>query len=172
MFKAGDSVIYGTQGVCEIIEICKKNMGRQEKEYYVLKPLNQINTKLFVPTDNKNLTERMHAVMSRKEIDELIEAMPQGETLWIEDDVQRREQYRAILSSGDRKKIAAVIKTLYFEKCRRKEIGKKLHTHDEQILSAAEGLLYNELALVLKIAPEQVIPFLMRETSNQVSLTK
>lgn len=160
MFKVNDTVLYGAQGVCRIDDITEKSLGKSTARYYVLKPVYQENSTIFVPIDNKNLTSRMHGIMSREEINDLIHAMPENETAWIGDDMLRRKQYRDALSGGDRLKIAAVIKALYFEQCRRKQDGKKLHQSDEILLRQAETLLYNELALVLDIKPEQVVPFL------------
>ncbi|MBM6861086.1 CarD family transcriptional regulator, partial [Clostridium saudiense] len=36
MFKVNDYIMYGTTGVCKIIDIKKqKFLGREEKEYYI-----------------------------------------------------------------------------------------------------------------------------------------
>lgn len=160
MFNVNDRVIYGAQGVCTVAQICEKTIGNNTAKYYVLKPVYQENNTIFVPVENEVLTAKMHRVLSGDEIGRLIHTMPDSETIWIDDDLLRRKQYKEILSSGDRYKISAVIKTLYYEQCRRKESGKKLHQHDEVLLRQAETLLYDELALVLNIKPEQVLPFL------------
>ncbi len=61
MFQKGQSVSYGTLGVCKIEGI-----------------------------ENINLTGKMSPVLSKEEIEELIKTMPEGETLWIEDDNKRQ----------------------------------------------------------------------------------
>lgn len=160
MFKIGDTVLYGSQGVCEIAAKEVKEIGKTKREYYVLRPIYQEGSTIFVPADNENLVSKMHAVMSEEEIKELIKALPREDAVFEQDDTLRRNSYREILSSGDRVAIASVIKALYLEQCRRKEAGKKLPLADEQILSRAETLLYNELSLVLNIKPDQVIPFI------------
>ena len=120
MFKVNDRLIYGAQGVCTVAEICEKTIGKNTAKYYVLKPVSQENNTIFVPVENEVLTAKMHRVLQEDEIDRLIHTMPDSETIWIDDDILRRKQYKEILSSGDRYKISAVIKTLYFEQCRRK----------------------------------------------------
>lgn len=166
MFKINDTVIYGAQGVCRVADIVEKNIGGKTAQYYALKPSFQENTTIFVPVDNPKLVLKMHSVLTKEEIGRLIEAMPQSDTEWIEDEALRRKQYKEILSSGDRLKIALMIKSLYLEQQRRKQQGKKLHANDLQLFSRAESLLYNELALVLQITPEQVVPFL----TNRIKL--
>ncbi len=163
MFKAGDTVVYSSQGVCRINEIVTKQVGKTSAEYYLLTPVYQENTTIFVPVDNEKLTCKMRSVLSRGEIDELILAMRECDIDWIKDDIARRRQYTEVLSSGDRLKIAALIKTLYLEQRRRKEAGKKLHIADEQLLKKAQTLLHNELALALQIEPEQVVSFIKEQ---------
>lgn len=160
MFQVNDTILYGTQGVCRISEICDKDFGAGKAAYYVLHPVYQSNSTIFVPVDNEKLTERMRRIMSLDEIKELIKAIPDEETYWIDDDAERRRRYQEMISSGDRRLLVQLIKTLYLEQERRKKDGKKLHQSDEQLLGRAETLLYNELALVLDIKPEQVVPFL------------
>ena len=160
MFKVNDTILYGTQGVCRITEICDKDMGAGLQPYYVLAPVYQNNAKIFVPVGNEVLAARMRRIISPEEINDLIRAIPDEETVWINDDITRRQKYQEMISSGDRLKLVSLIKTLYLEQEKRKEQGKKLHQADEQIFRRAETLLYNELALVLDIKPEQVVPFL------------
>lgn len=163
LFNVGDTVLYGTQGVCKITDITLKQLGKAELKYYCLKPVYQPNNTIFVPVENQALTQRMRRVLSEEEIEELITAMPDEQTVWIENDLERNAKYREMISSGDRHAVVRVIKTLYFKQLERQKCGKRLHINDEILLSQAETLLHNELALVLNITPEQVVPFLMRE---------
>lgn len=168
MFEIGSTVVYGTQGVCTLTGITEKKINGKIIGYYVLKPVYQENNTVFVPIDNEALTSKMRKVMSDSEISELIRDMPEEETIWIEDDLERKNRYRDIIASGDRRELVRVIKTLHFEKERRKASGKKLQLADEQLFKRAETLLYNELALVLDIRPEQVVPFL----TEQINIEK
>ena len=126
MFKINDTVIYGAQGVCRVVDIVDKNIGGKTAQYYALQPFFQENTTIFVPTHNPKLVLKMHSVLTKEEIDRLIDTMPESNTEWIEDEALRRKQYKEILSSGDRLKIALMIKALYLEQQRRKEKGKKI----------------------------------------------
>ncbi len=163
MFKVCDKVFYGAHGVCEILEIKSCSIAGEVKEYYILKPVYQPHSTLYVPVTNQALTSKMHPLLSREEIEELINTMPQEETLWLEDDTLRKETYNKILAGGERKKIVQIIKTLYLEQSIRHSLGKRLRQSDEQILGRAEDLLYHEFALVLNISPDQVLPLLQRK---------
>ena len=160
MFQINDTVSYGTQGVCTVTGIEKMNLAGKTEEYYVLKPVYQTHSTIYVPLSNDALVEKMRRVLSREETEELIRTIPDEETIWIDDELERKEKYNQIINSGDRKKIAGLIKTLYFEQTRRQSSGKRLRQSDEQLFKRAENLLYSELALVLDIKPDQVVPFL------------
>ena len=160
MFQINDTVSYGTQGVCTITKIEKMNLLGKAEEYFVLEPIFQSGSKIYVPLSNPALLEKMRRVLSRQEIEELIKVMPDDETIWIKNDAERKEKFGQIISSGESKKIAQIIKTLYLEQCERQKNGKRLRQSDEALLNRAETILYNEFALVLNIKPEQVVPFL------------
>lgn len=169
MFEIGDNIVYGTQGVCRLSDIAEREVGGKKAKYYVLKPVYQENNVILVPIENDTLTARMKRVMSAREIKELISAIPDEETIWIDDDDVRKNEYRSILSSGDRYAVVRVIKTLYAKQKERQSSGKRLHQNDEQLLKRAETLLYNELALALNIKPEQVVSFLTEQIEHEES---
>ena len=78
------------------------------------------------------------------------------ETVWIEDAAVRKEEFRRILTAGDRKELLGMIRALYRHRETLKSAGKRLRTNDEQMLRDAEKLLNDEFALVLNIKPREV----------------
>ncbi len=155
MFKIGDVILYGAQGICEISHIESKQIGKTISDYYVLKPLFNENTAVFVPVENEFLTAKMQSVLTKQDADELIKKAPKIEFFETKDENEKREQYKAVLSSGDREKLISVIKTIKAEQSVRRQSGKKLNMIDEQTLRKAELLLYNELAYVLDVTPDE-----------------
>lgn len=160
MLNVGEAVIYGAQGVCSITGTIQKMVGDQTYEYYVLRPVFNDNSTIFVPVNNKKLLSKMRRVLSSDEIYGIIKAMPDEDTDWIEDDSVRAEKYREIISGGDRQKLVRLIKTMYTHEKELKEKGKKLRVSDGVLFRDAEKLLYEEFAYVLKIDRDQVIPFI------------
>lgn len=173
MFQVNDTILYGAQGVFVISGIVEKDFGAGKAKYYALSSVFQSNSNVFVPVNNEKLTSRMRRVMSPQEITELIHAIPDEETVWIADDTERKLKYNEMIASGERKKLVQLIKTLYKEQEQRKAEGKKLHLADELVFKKAENLLYNELALVLKIKPDQVVPFINEQIKlDELKLSK
>ena len=156
MFKIGDTVVYGAQGICKIDSVETKLIGRQKQDYYVLKPIFNQNTSVFVPVDNEALTAKMLSALTKAQINGLAKKVTDIEVIKASDENQKRELYKSILSSSNRERLVSLIKTIRFERDTRREAGKKLNISDEQILRKAEMLLYNELAFVYGAAPEEV----------------
>lgn len=163
MFKVGDTVLYGNQGVCRIVGTEEKELGGTNIEYFVLKPVYDENSTLYVPLSNSNLLSKMKSVLSAKEIYEMIKEMPDEDTIWIDDENERKQKYQQIINEGNRHKLVQLIKTLHIHEVSQQEKGRKLHICDEIILKQAEKLLYDEFALVLNIKPNEVLPFIIQQ---------
>lgn len=163
MYCVGDTVLYGSQGVCRIVGTDEKKIGGNKIEYFVLKPVYDENSTVFVPSSNDNLMSKMRSVLSAEAIYQMIKAMPDEDTIWIDDENERKQKYQKIISEGDRKKLVQLIKTLHLHKVSQQKKGRKLHQCDEGMLKQAEKLLYDEFALVLKIKPDEVLPFIMEQ---------
>ncbi|MCI8361277.1 MAG: CarD family transcriptional regulator [Clostridiales bacterium] len=166
MFRINDTILYGLNGACKIIDITKREVGGCIAEYYVLQPIFSNASTIFVPISNENLTSRMRQVLSAEEIHELIQSMPREESVWIEDEGRRREVYKEILSNGDRRELIRLIKALHLHQQDLQRIGRRLHMSDERFLKDAERLLYDEFALVLRIKPDQVLPFILKQINS------
>lgn len=171
MYQIHEIVLYSTQGVCEIKDIVEKQVGGKQVCYYVLKPLYDDKSTVFVPVDNPALTAHMRRTLSAQEVYKLVRAMPEEECIWIEDESLRRDQYKQILLSGDREKMVRLMKTLYLHRLSQKSKGKKLHSMDEHLLKEAEKLLYEEFAYALHIECDQVEPFILQQIGGGCTQT-
>lgn len=156
MYQVNDVVLYGVDGVCRITEIVNRPIRGGSMEFYVLKSCAHEKVTIYVPTSNEDLVGRMQHVLSADEIQQMMKVMPEEETVWIEDERDRKERYNEILSGDDRLEIYRVIKTLSHRQRELSGKNKKLHAADERLLRDAERRLYDEFAHVLKIEPEQV----------------
>lgn len=163
MFQKGDLVSYGMDGIYRIEKIARMCFYGASEDYFVLRSNGNPDSTIFVPVNNENLKKKMRRILSPDEIYALIHAMPEQKSIWIEDENERKEKYREILARGDRSELVRVIKTLYLHRQKQNESGKKLHLSDEHFFKEAERILYEEFALVLKIRPEQVLPFILEQ---------
>ncbi len=162
MIRVNDAVLYGVDGICHVTRVTTKIIDGKPEEYYVLHPIDQETTTIYVPTANETLVSRMHRLLSLDEVIELIHSIPDEETIWIEDDTKRRATYGQILLGDDRRELLKLIKTLYLHAQSLKQGKRKMRAADEKVLKEAEKQLYDEFAHVLCIEPGQVLPFIFR----------
>ncbi|MGE5416651.1 MAG: CarD family transcriptional regulator [Acidobacteriota bacterium] len=161
MFKVNDYVVYGSTGVCLITDIQQDEFaGNEGIEYYVLKPVYSENMTIKIPVNNVKV--KMRKTMSKDEVLALIAKMPEQETLWLDDNRERSEYFKAALKTGKSEEWVKIIKTIYLEKTEKAAIGKKLSKTDEDVLKSAEKQLNEEFALALGISPDEVLPYILQ----------
>lgn len=161
MYKVNDIVIYGMNGVCKIVEIEEKNLMGTQKTYLVLNPLNGDKSTYYVPVDNEALLSKMRKLLSKDEINQLIDSMPKEKILWLENERKRKECYKKIIVDGNHCELIRMIKAIYLEKKDRETKGKKLHISDEKFLKDAEKILYDEFQYVLNIPQKDVMSYII-----------
>lgn len=163
MFKKGEVVVYETHGVCRIDDIREEEFRNAVRRYYVLLPIYSDKTTIYAPVDNEKLF--MRRALTRAEIDELLLDIPTATAEFPENENARKEYFRSIIKSGDPRRLAGLIKTLYIKKSEQEAAGRKFHLSDARFMNEAEKLLYEELALVLDIDPEKVVELLWQKLS-------
>lgn len=149
MFQVNDVIIYGAQGVCKITGTEEKTVGGKKKIYFILKPVGDKGSTIFVPTDNELVLRKMRRLLTKDEIHKLIDSMLSENAVWVANENERRELYKNILAKGDHMELIRMIKAIYAHKVEREAEGKRLHMSDERLFKDAEQLLYNEFQYVL-----------------------
>lgn len=162
MFKIKDIVVYGPQGVCEIAGIEKKKIDGENRSYFVLKPMADKGAICYVPTWNEKALAKMRSVMTKPEVDALIDSMPDQKPTWIPNEAARRETYKSILASGDHAAILSMIQAIYLHRKERESAGKRLYTSDERFMKDAEQLLYNEWQYILNVDKAGLTDYIFR----------
>ena len=162
MQSIGDRVVYGTNGVMEILDIREESIGDISRSYYVLSSICSSSDSLtFVPTDNENLVSAMRPLLTRDEAMELIRrAADPPEIQWVEANRARTEYFKRLMESGDRLKLFSMIKAIDESGKRREAEGKKNFLTDETSQAKAEKLLYSELSIVLSVPEDQISAYI------------
>lgn len=170
MYQINDFVLYSLNTICRISDIATYNFAGKEIEYYVLKPVYNETSTIYIPTNNDTLKNKMRSLLSKEEIYQLIYAMPEANSLWIDDEQKRKELFQHIIDQGDRYQLIRLIKTLFLQRQKQMQIkGKsKMHVADERFFKDAEKLLYDEFAFVLGISPQQVVNFISEKLEQKL----
>ena len=164
MFSIGQLVFYGQTGVCEVVNICEKEIVRgQKREYYELKPIYQSASVIFCPTDSEKVNIR--PIISYDEANKLIKLIPDITTEEFKEEEQRRliEKYSAALKGQNCEELISLTKAIYEKKRTAIENNKKLGSTDEIYMKRAEELLFGELAAALGIDITEIPKYIEKE---------
>lgn len=157
----GSYVLYGKTGVCLVQEKKSIAMGAESSEYYVLCPVSDGRSSVFVPCDNQALVDKMCPLMTKEEIDALLSVADSERLAWIDDRTQRMAFYRSVLSGNDRRLLIRLICCLFRQKMVRQEQGKRLSSMDDATLQEGMRLIDEEFSMVLDIPHSQVVDYIL-----------
>ena len=158
-FTVNDLVSYRTNGVCRIEEIKNCTFGKESGEYYVLRPVYDDKSVIYVPKDSP-LSDKICRLLTKSEVDEIIKSLSGEDIDWIENDRERSEHIKDVISSGNKKRIAHFIKVMRHRCAFLAERGKKLRVADESALHCAEKMICDEFSVALGIAREDVSDYI------------
>ncbi|MCI9428800.1 MAG: CarD family transcriptional regulator [Lachnospiraceae bacterium] len=149
MYEIGDYVIKANNGVCRVEDTLHPDLPNVDKNrlYYLLVPLDNKNSRLYVPIDTAE--NSLRRALSEEEAWEVIEKIPEVEAAWIANDKLREQTYKEAIHSCNPTALVSIIKNLYIRKKQRSEQGKKSTATDERYFKLAEDNLYAELAFAL-----------------------
>lgn len=162
MLKIGETVQYFGNGLCTVDEIITEDFGSGKMDYYVLRPVMRRFNTFYIPANNQKMLLKVRRILTAEEIEQIISELSQNKTVWIEDDAERKESYRKIIADGDFCGMIKAVRSIHFHRDELKFSGRKLHLIDEIMLKDAENILYDELALVLKIEKEDVYNYIIK----------
>lgn len=164
MFSVNDHVVFGNHGICVIKSIGKLDLTAADRGrlYYTLEPLYAQKNTIYTPVDNDKCG--MRRAITREEALELIDRMPEIETVWITDEKRREEQYKEIMKKNECQGWIQIIKTLYLKKQKRLAEGRKNTARDDLYLKLAEDFLFRELAAALEVEKDQVQELIKKRT--------
>ncbi len=160
MLTVGQTVVYGTQGVCTVKEISMLKLGKTKGEYYALSPIDDPGSTVYVPTANEKLMSKLRPVLTGEEADALITEAVREPLEWIESDAERKSACDDIVKNGDRKQLMRLVGMLYRRRELLKDQKKHFHNVDAQYLKLAERMLHGELAYALGIAVDDVADYI------------
>ncbi|MBQ9413530.1 MAG: CarD family transcriptional regulator [Clostridia bacterium] len=158
-FQKGEYVRYAANGVCLVDDIRQMPELKREEYFYILRPIADRNSTYFIPVDNAKLTAKLRPLLTKEEIDDLIDSVRDVHEPWIEDRKERAELFRTILRECDMRAVLSLAGTIYLRKQFLDQEGKKLSPSDDSVLKQAESMTENEFAFVLHMQNTEVGPY-------------
>ncbi|MGN0518237.1 MAG: CarD family transcriptional regulator [Acutalibacteraceae bacterium] len=168
MFEINDVIAYGTTGICKIEDIRSEKLFSGDKKkimYYILKPIYSPGSTVYVPVDNEKMTVKMRYILTKDEIDDMINQAKNKRIEWINDDQSRAVRFNDIMANGICADLLTLVKCLYDRKQQLAQTNKKFHAADERVLLAAEKSIKEEFAYVLEIDVDDVGNYILNRTA-------
>lgn len=160
MFEKNSYVIY-KRDVCKIKDIIMK-----DKEYYVLVPLSDESLTINLPTSNEN---DIRKIISKKEVEELIEKIPTIEIISCENDKLLEQEYKRLISLYDHESLIKIIKTTYVRNKNRLENKRKIGEKDSTYFKKAENMLYTEFSIALNKTYEETEEYVKNKVEKSIN---
>ena len=168
-YEIGDLVSKPVTGICKIEDILYLNPQdeRNNKLYYLMKPVEDEKEKIYVPVSNAD--SRLRLCMTKKMAWSLIKRIPEIPTAWVNNEKMREQNYKEAVKANEPEALVSIIKMIYQRNQKRLAQGKKCTATDARYFQTAENLLYMELGVALG-KPKQEICKTIIEYINQSKL--
>ncbi len=160
----GDYVVYGTNGICRVEDVCSMVFSRGEtpQEYYVICQKNHPASTIYVPVNNDVLRNRMRAILTPKEIETIFSEKDKEDREWIADRKARCAIFQELFLQGDRRGILVMLRCLKRRQVDLQLTGKNLSVTDHEFIQTAEKMLREEISFSLGLSYEDADVYLKR----------
>ena len=148
-YEIGDLVSKPVTGICKIEDILylTPQDEKNNKLYYLMRPIEDEKDKIYVPVSNSD--SRLRLCLTKEEAWNLIKRIPEIPTAWINNEKLREQNYKEAVKANDPEALVAIIKMIYQRKQKRLAQGKKCTATDARYFQMAENLLYMELGAAI-----------------------
>ena len=148
-YEIGDLVSKSVTGICKIEDILylTPQDEKNDKLYYLMKPIEDEKDKIYVPVSNSD--SRLRLCLTKEEAWNLIKRIPEIPTAWINNEKLREQNYKEAVKANDPEALVAIIKMIYQRKQKRLAQGKKCTATDARYFQIVENLLYMELGVAI-----------------------
>lgn len=148
-YEIGDLVSKPVIGICKVEGTVYLDLtgSKNEKQYYLIKPIEDEKEKIYVPVSNADSSLRL--CLTKEEAWSLIKRIPEIPTAWTNNEKMREQNYKEAVKANDPEALVAIIKMIYQRKQKRLAQGKKCTSTDARYFQMAENLLYMELGAAL-----------------------
>lgn len=154
MFQVGEMIVCDHNGVCRVLDVLEMPELKKGALYYELEPVYSRGSRIYVPVDSEKLV--MRRISTAEEVEELLDEIPDIETIWIANEKKREEQYKEAARRYQCREWVKIIKTVHMRKRSRGLEGKKITYIDEKYMKLAQENLYGELSIPLNIERNRV----------------
>ena len=167
MFKNGDYVVCGNNGICKVEDITTLSISGVDKnrQYYLLKPVFLSGSTVYIPVDTAD--EALRKAMNKEEALAFIDAIPDAPLIPLADEKTLERTYKEYIRANSSEGWLKLIKTIYLRKEKRISKGYKVTAVDSRYFKQAEDFLYGELSVALDMTKDEVKDFIVGRIDHE-----
>lgn len=159
MYSVGQQVVYGSHGVCAIVDLEEKIVDKKAIAYFVLSPMENPATRYYLPSQNPSALAKIRPLAEASYLRECWTGAL-DETVWIPQENRRKMAYRELINNADPAVLITMVRCLHRYKKDLLAAGKKFHLADDNFLRDARRILIGEMCVVLQIEQPAALSFI------------
>ena len=121
-WKSGDTVVHSRDGICTVVDIREMSLTDEPQEYYILQPVYERGSKLYIPIEKEALFLR--PPVTEAEIREYVKKLPETNVKWIGDEKERQTMIAEVRKTGSSETLLGLISLFYKKRNEQHEQGK------------------------------------------------
>ncbi len=150
-FNIGDAVRYGANGICVVSDRIRHKFSDISADYFVLSPVGEKGSKIYVPADNGALTSRISPVPERGDIADALDHPERVSEVWINDETERNGRFREMLNSGSCETAIYILFGMLSNRNRRIKAGKSPRSADDILINDIKKTVFGDIAYIFGI---------------------
>ena len=125
-YEIGDFVSKSVTGICKIENILYLNPQdeKNDKLYYLMKPVEDEKEKIYVPVSSSD--SRLRLCLTKEEAWNLIKRIPDIPTAWTNNEKMREQNYKEAVKANEPEALVSIIKMIYQRNQKRLAQGKNV----------------------------------------------
>ena len=155
MYQLGQKIVYGSHGVCNIVDLEDKKVDGKMICYFVLEPADHPGTRYYLPAANPAALAKSRPLSTKEQMYDYLRT-PVTEDIWIDHENKRKQRFRELLSSVDLRAMIDMVRVLREHRQVQLAQGRKFHQCDDNFLRDAQRIISAEVSVVFQIPMEQV----------------
>ncbi|MHB8867229.1 MAG: CarD family transcriptional regulator [Thermoleophilia bacterium] len=150
VFKVGDKVVYPHHGAGRVLEVARRDVCGEPKEYMTIRILHNDMT-VMVPVENAEKAG-IRSVIAEILVDEVIAVLHDDATKMPKNWNRRLKHNRDKIKSGDIFEVADVVRNLAI-----RDAVKGLSTGEKQMFGRVKKILASELMYAMTVSEEEAL---------------
>ncbi len=164
--SVGEYVVYKKHGVYVIEGIKTEKIGGAVRTYYALRSVYDEKNTVYVPADSEVLTAQMENVLTKEEIDKVIEESRSTVVEWKTPAAARSPYLEEIVKSCHLPSVISAYILLKEKKEEAIRTKSKVFAHDERMLAQCVKMIYEAFSFTLNLKKDEVLNYVLERTEK------